>query len=225
MPLCLAPCRYVPRCPAQSEVVLADPAVCSQGCFARPNPALIAAAPSLGATDTSPPSPRHCANISPFFSSLSPHSRRSSCHPCLRSLWVDNILYIYKYITSWWIGLIFFFTFLFLLDCLCQLASQMPGPAPARGSPGHSASSGQLYLPLRGRLHQELFLPGLRRHLPLENRPQTLRLPVGTARRRCCKDSSLLPSPGAAFSSHTSPLLAVDCRDGARGLATSSCCL
>lgn len=67
MPLCLAPCRYVPRCPAQSEVVLADPAVCSQGCFARPNPALIAAAPSLGATDTSPPSPRHCANISPFF--------------------------------------------------------------------------------------------------------------------------------------------------------------
>lgn len=75
MPLCLAPCRYVPRCPAQSEVVLADPAACSQGCFARPNPALIAAAPSRGATDTSPllaPAPAVLMSL-PF--SLSPQQK------------------------------------------------------------------------------------------------------------------------------------------------------
>lgn len=42
--------------------------------------------------------------------------------------------------------------FFFLLDCLCQLASQMTGPGPTGGSTGRSASSQWLHLPVLGQL-------------------------------------------------------------------------
>lgn len=40
----------------------------------------------------------------------------------------------------------------FLLDSLCQLSSQTPGPGPW-GSPGPSVSSGLLHLPVLGHHH------------------------------------------------------------------------